>query len=103
MDNLVKDSGRERPGALPEIVVIGVVVVFGVVLVIGAVVELGVVVVLVEGLNVLVDGRYYSKHRWRGKAKSGATAAIEMIQLGLRMAAIFGEVVRAGPNISDHR
>lgn len=34
--------------------------------------------------------------------KSGATAAIEMIQLGLRMAAISGEVVRAGPNISDH-
>lgn len=55
MDNLVKDSGRERPGALPEIVIIGVVVVFGVVLVIGAVVELGVVVVLVEGLNVLVE------------------------------------------------
>lgn len=49
MDNLVKDSGRERPGALPEIVVICVVVVFG------AVVELGVVVVLVEGLNVLVE------------------------------------------------
>lgn len=49
MDNLVKDSGRERPGALPEIVVIGAVVVFGVVLVIGA------VVVLVEGLNVLVE------------------------------------------------
>lgn len=33
--------------------------------------------------------------------KSGARAEIEMIQLGLRMAAVFSQVVRAGPEISD--
>lgn len=33
--------------------------------------------------------------------KSGARAAIEMIQLGLRMAAVFSQLVLAGPDISD--